>query len=249
MSKLFVVSDVHSFYTPLKEALEEAGFDSNNKDHWLISCGDLFDRGLESVEVLKYIMNLPNKVLIKGNHEYLLDDLLDRKYAYDIDDSNGTTKTVLSLGLFPLISLFKENVSITKTRIKPYNNLLVNYFETKNYIFVHSCLPTIESESQGLYIPDNWRDSNQDWESATWGNPFVFYGEEHTGEIRELNKTVVFGHWHTSWPRNAYEGAPEFEPTSDFSCYYGDHFIGIDACTAYSKKVNVLVLEDDFIEV
>ena len=29
--KLFAVSDIHSFYKPLIEALDEAGFDKNNK--------------------------------------------------------------------------------------------------------------------------------------------------------------------------------------------------------------------------
>ena len=34
--KFFVTSDIHSFYTPLKKALDEAGFDPNNKEHLTI---------------------------------------------------------------------------------------------------------------------------------------------------------------------------------------------------------------------
>ena len=45
MKKLFVVSDVHSFYNHLIKALNEKGFDKNNPDHWFVSCGDLLDRG------------------------------------------------------------------------------------------------------------------------------------------------------------------------------------------------------------
>jgi hypothetical protein len=42
---------------------------------------------------------------------------------------------------------------------------------------------------------------------------------------------------------------PEFGEGADFSpYYYDDKLIAIDACTAYSGKVNVLVLEDDFLE-
>lgn len=37
MPKFFVISDVHSFYTPMKEALDAAGFDPDDEDHWLIS--------------------------------------------------------------------------------------------------------------------------------------------------------------------------------------------------------------------
>ena len=48
MKKLFVVSDVHSFYTQLIKVLNEKGFDKNNPEHWFVSCGDLLDRGPES---------------------------------------------------------------------------------------------------------------------------------------------------------------------------------------------------------
>lgn len=43
----FVTSDIHGFYTIFKKALKKAKFDINNKDHVLIICGDLFDRGEE----------------------------------------------------------------------------------------------------------------------------------------------------------------------------------------------------------
>jgi serine/threonine protein phosphatase 1 len=96
--KLFVVSDIHSFYTPLIEALNKAGFDPDNKDHWLISCGDCFDRGPESVEVLHYLMQLERKILIKGNHDLLLKDLCSRGFPYSHDKSNGTVRTVQDFG-------------------------------------------------------------------------------------------------------------------------------------------------------
>ena len=38
--KIFVVSDVHGHYTLLKEALEKAGFQNENKNHLLVCCGD-----------------------------------------------------------------------------------------------------------------------------------------------------------------------------------------------------------------
>ena len=95
MPKLFCVSDIHSFYTPMKKALDEAGFDPNNKDHILISCGDLFDRGPDSEELFLYIMSLPNKILIKGNHDILLEELCTRGFPYSNDKSNGTVRTVL----------------------------------------------------------------------------------------------------------------------------------------------------------
>ena len=66
--KYFVVADVHGFYDEMKAALDEAGFDPENENHTLISCGDVIDRGKRPNEVVKYLVNLPRKILIRGNH-------------------------------------------------------------------------------------------------------------------------------------------------------------------------------------
>ena len=49
--KLFVVSDLHGHYKELIKALKKAEFDENNDNHLLISLGDMFDRGQDSVLV------------------------------------------------------------------------------------------------------------------------------------------------------------------------------------------------------
>ena len=256
MQKFFVVSDVHSFYTYLIDALNAAGFDNENEDHWFISCGDLFDRGDESKEVLDFIQHLPRKILIKGNHEYLLEDMCRRKFAYDADIHNGTVKTVRDISgcvyskefrIAPILTYleygeFSKDCIEAKKLTKEYFKSLVPYFETEKYIFVHSELPVRHENPYTL--AENWRNADADlWEQATWGNPFVFFRE--VGAVD--GKTIVFGHWHTSWARCEFEHGTEFGDNADFSIYKGDGYIGIDACTAYSKRVNVLVIEDDFI--
>ena len=85
MPKLFCVSDIHGFYNEFKKALDAAGFDENNEDHWLITCGDHFDRGNQPIEVMNYLSNLPRKILIKGNHESLIIDCLERGFPYGYD--------------------------------------------------------------------------------------------------------------------------------------------------------------------
>lgn len=72
--KYFVISDIHSFCDEMITALKSAGFEENNPEHTLISCGDLLDRGDKSIETLRYINALPRKILIRGNHEDLLED-------------------------------------------------------------------------------------------------------------------------------------------------------------------------------
>lgn len=233
MPKLFCISDVHGFYDEMIVALNEAGFDPNNEEHWLISCGDNWDRGGQPLEVLRYLRSLPRVILIRGNHETLFEECCERGYPQMHDHSNGTYATICELGGAGEGRSFDICCMIAQAKTENFLNKMVNYFETKNYIFVHSFVPE---------CPD-WRNaSDQEWNDAQWGNPFDL---AESGLLPD--KTLVFGHWHTSWPRAKYDGQPEWGDGADFSIYYGDGYIGIDGCTAYTRKVNVLVLEDEFL--
>ena len=80
-----------------------------------------------------------------------------------------------------------------------------------------------------------------DWNYARW-----FNGMEvaHKGVI-EPNKTIVCGHWNSSYGHSVIEGkCSEFGSDADFSPYYGKGIIALDACTAISTKVNCIVLDD-----
>ena len=68
MKKYFVASDIQSFYTPCIKELNKTGFDLNNEEHILIICGDLFDRGSESLKLYEFIKSLPKerRILIRG---------------------------------------------------------------------------------------------------------------------------------------------------------------------------------------
>ncbi len=93
--KYFVVSDIHSFYDELVEALSVAGYDKDNPEHTLIVDGDIFDRGPKSVEVYEFLRSLPRerRILIKGNHEQLFIELANKEMPEPHDYSN---KTVLA---------------------------------------------------------------------------------------------------------------------------------------------------------
>ena len=99
MKKYFACSDIHSFYDEWMASLKEVGFKKNNKDHILIILGDLFDRGDKAWKIYRFITSLPEErvVLIKGNHEYLLLDLVKRGFPYKYDYGNGTYETLIHL--------------------------------------------------------------------------------------------------------------------------------------------------------
>ncbi len=52
-------------------------------------------------------------------------------------------------------------------------------------------------------------------------------------------------HWHASLGHAKYEcRGSEHGEDADYSPYYGDGIIAMDACTARSRRVNVMVIED-----
>jgi serine/threonine protein phosphatase 1 len=252
--KLFVVSDVHSYFEPLKEALAEVGFDPNNEDHWLVSCGDAFDRGPDSGLLWQFLMSLERKILIKGNHDLLLDECCMREFPYSYDFSNGTVRTINDIGGAGEGYPFDTCCQRTWNKLTAYRDLLINYFETENYIFVHSWVPLRCLDNKPKYYIQNrqfeydpdWRNATEDaWEQAMWGNPF----ELAAHGLNQTGKTLVYGHWHcsTGWAKD--EGRSEFGDDAKWDIYKNDSWnvIGLDRCTAYTGKVNVLVLDDTFL--
>ena len=254
MVKLFATSDIHSHFNIFINELKAKGFDEYNPDHWLVVCGDCFDRGGESEDLLHYLMTLERKIIVKGNHDILLEECCARGFPYSHDYSNGTVKTINDIGGAGEGRSFDECCIRTWNKLARYRELLVNYFETQNYIFVHSWIPTCKKEIQhpaDKWIPlttneymEDWRNANDvEWEDAMWGNPFKMADQD----LNKTRKTIVFGHFHTSYAHSRREGTSEFSEDANFDIYYGEDYIGIDACTAYTGKVNVLVLEDEFI--
>lgn len=250
MPKFFVTSDIHGYYDQLQQALDEAGFDPNNEDHWLITCGDHFDRGHQPIQVLEYLQSLPRKILIKGNHESLLLSCIQRGYPQGYDWNNGTAQTIIDLA--PNAQTFDEGCTVAYARVKDFIYDMADYFETANHIFVHSWIPLIRKDDLPMHytknrkfeFDSNWREAHHsDWEEARWGNPYDMIDHGFLPD-----KTIIFGHWHCSTGWSKAEGRTEFGVSAKFDPYYGDGFISIDACTAHSGKVNVVVIEDDFLE-
>ena len=253
--KLFVCSDLHSYFTPFKKALDEKGFEPDNKDHLLIVCGDVFDRGEESFEMLKYLRSLTNVVLIKGNHEDLLEEVWYRGFYLGHDYSNGTVKTITDI--FAKHSDLEpyEPIEVSEKVLKPFFDKMINYFETKNYIFVHGWIPCEEQAGNRKYIyRSNWRDSTEvEWASARWLNGIdCGYGDG----LIEPGKTIVCGHWHCSYGHalrafresNGEYCGKAFGSEAKWEPFEEDGIIAIDRCTAHTGEVNVIVLEDELLE-
>ena len=273
MKKYFIVADTHSFYKEMIKALKKKGFDKKNPEHIVISCGDIMDRGKESMKMLNffsYMLKRNRAILVRGNHEDLFDELINRGHPKYHDYSNGTLSTLAQLcGLSSHHDLYfylgDDGSTGVDTAIKNYNkkwdtvrSSMVNYYELGDYIFVHGWIPTIEKEpGKNIYDP-NWRNSTDaEWKLARWDNGMKM---AEMG-ITEPGKTIVCGHWHASYGnvRKRKEHYKELgydvdnpnilsrlEYASDdlFLPYTNTGIIALDACTAYTGFCNCMVLTE-----
>ena len=238
--KYYVAADVHGFCTEFRSALEKAGYFSDQAQHKLVILGDLFDRGKEARAMQDFILQLLDEdavILIRGNHEDLFTEMVTVEEGLPVrhHESNGTYETALQLTGFEPYRALAEHFDFAEAAQKtPYFRRIIpstiDYCETEHYIFVHGWIPDGE----------DWRHAGRDaWHEARWSN-----GMEEVQRHRE-EKTILCGHWHCSYGHAVLENrGSEFGPDADFSPYYAPGIIALDPCTAHSRIVNVVVIED-----
>ena len=260
MKKYFITSDTHSFYNELIEELKIKGFNLDDKEHILVFCGDLFDRGSDSLKLYDFIKSLPKdrRILIRGNHEYLFIELLYKDIPDYYDHTNGTVKTLNDLTNNKYFNwhdlVLDKKLNEIKKWILSYE--WIDYFETNNYIFTHAFIPlniSPNSPAKHMYnadisylsYKDNWRDSTaKEFENATWGCPWEL---AKTG-LNKTGKTIVCGHWHTSdFFNNLNNLKIKYDLYKSNPIFISKKYklIGLDACTAATNKINILVLNED----
>ena len=250
--KLFVMSDIHSFYNEMKSALDSKGFDINNPDHHLVLCGDLFDRGPGAREVFEFCKELNEAgrlIYIGGNHETLLFDCIQDIHKRQVGNhhiTNGTIDTITQftgIGKYDLWGGFidKEKFALMKEVLDFIADNAVTFAEIGDYIFVHGWIPCDPATGK---VADNWETG--DWDKAEWLNGMAMW---HKG-ARIHGKTIVCGHWNCSWGHShLHQDRKEFPQKNridwqkSFEPFIDDGIIAIDACTAYTGFCNCLVLE------
>lgn len=132
--KIHHIGDIHGCYTVLNEYLK----DGLNKDEMYIFTGDFCDRGIENAKVLNFlfnIMNMPNVILLTGNHEKHLWD-----YANDMKSRSSEFEK------FTKLELNREQVSKKNIRMlyRKLRQLAYYTYGDKKVIVSHggiSCIP------------------------------------------------------------------------------------------------------------
>ncbi|XMB71727.1 metallophosphoesterase [Mycoplasmatota bacterium WC30] len=229
MKKYFILSDIHSQYDLLIDAINRIGFDESDQDHILIIAGDVLDRGKQGDAVIRYLENLIilNRVLgVVGNHDAFLIDILNHNYKLDRVkfniEMNGFKET-LKLGIT------EADFEITEATL----DIIRETFESKYAIFTKWLreLPLFLEYANHVIVHGFLDFSLSDWRDTT--SHYAVWERGYNNVIPDtFKKKIIFGH------------TPNSHINNQNDIIYDGKKIMIDGGAASGVQINVLVLTD-----
>lgn len=224
----YVMSDIHGSYVQMEKALDKW----NREDEHLIVMGDLIDRGPDSLQVVRKLMELKEKLpdnvtILKGNHEEMLiswlintpRELMEHYYS---EVHNETLRSFMGAKRYKKSTRKQRPLDLlyNNKRELEFMDSLPLYFETERAIFVHA----------GVNLnADNWRDETND---MMWiRNEFIY-------SSKFPEKRVFFGHTPTPFIH---------EDQDNFNIWISnDHMkVGIDGAVSMGGQLNVLRVDEN----
>lgn len=165
---LYAIGDIHGSLESLERLMDKINPDLT-RDR-LVFVGDYIDRGLQSREVVDYIIRLKNLappgqiILLKGNHEAMLLDFLEGGPA-EMFIFNGGMVTVEQYWGDAWVG--REGLALPPDHAQFFQDLEL-YYETPDYLFVHGGLkpgvPLAEQvEDDLLWIRGEFITSQEDF--------------------------------------------------------------------------------------
>jgi serine/threonine protein phosphatase 1 len=220
--RLYIIGDIHGRSDLLDRLVDEINRDIDrygDRDSLTITLGDYVDRGPDSRGVLERLSRNPFPtpyVALRGNHEILLENFLDKPSTAEQWRRFGGLETLYSYGV-PVSDLllgkgFEEAARAMKDAVPPehrrFLSSLRNCISVEGCFFCHAGVrPNVPLAQQTaddlLWIRDEFLDSTQD------------YG-----------KMIIHGHTPNIWP--------EVKP----------HRVNIDTGAFATGRLTCLVIED-----
>ena len=170
----YIVSDVHAEYELFVRLLERISFSEEDE---MYICGDIIEKGEDSIKLARYIFSFPNIHCIIGNHEYAF-----LKYYHSILE---TSPEDFDEVLRKLQTYFPEDGHLLDWDLMDWFESLPAFIEEEDFICVHAGIP-IDSDQQ--LVPLDEVSVEQLVHDRRFKDPNV---------IHKSQKCVFFGHTQT----------------------------------------------------
>lgn len=175
--KLGVITDIHNNLTALREVVERL---NQMKCDKLICCGDIIGIGPYPEETVQYMMQLPNLIAVRGNHEkYLLEGM---PHAYPNEENMSPQERKHHQWEHHLLSA--ESIAFLESL--PYQiDITCEDFRVS---IMHYCM-----DRDGHYVNYKANPSEHDLKKmfAAVGSDIILYGHDHCRTICKGDKLYI----------------------------------------------------------
>lgn len=171
----YCIADVHGEYDLFCRLLDLIKFDDGDE---LFICGDIIDKGPQSVRLARLVFSLPNIRCTVGNHEFQFFKFYDSLMQGCIDDYDEILEKLRAY--FQDGHLLDWNI-VDALEALPY------FIEEKEFICVHAGIPL---DSNGKFFPLEKTEKERLVYDRNFKEPSVLPTDE---------KCVFFGHTPTSY--------------------------------------------------
>ena len=175
--KLGVITDIHNNLTALKAVVEKLNQMECDK---IICCGDIIGIGPNPEETVQYIMQIPNLIAVRGNHEkYLLEGMPN---VYPNEENMGLEEMKHHKWEHSLLSV----KSIDFLESLPYRINL--FYEGFNISILHYCM-----DRDGHYVYYKANPNSDDLKNmfADISGDIILYGHNHCRNICKGDKFYI----------------------------------------------------------
>lgn len=183
---IYLISDIHGEYDLFIKLLRRIKFSSKDE---MIICGDIIDKGQDSVKLLKLIKSMPNFRFIIGNHEYAF---LKHYWAIMQNSPDNFDEVLKKLqDYFPYDGKLLDWDAVDWLESLPY------YIEEENFICVHAGV-SLTSDNRLLPLEKTTREqmvydrSFKDPSIVPLTNKCVFFGHTPTSYISNESKIIKY---------------------------------------------------------
>lgn len=177
---LYVIGDIHGCYKKLMKIMTNIPEESK-----IIFLGDYIDRGPDSKEVVDFVKNLKNSILLMGNHEDMLIRYFESGNSSWLFPNNGGKETIRSFGSLKKVAEYLEffqNLKFLHLEIIDNINIIFSHGNINPYFPVYDVLKvktyeeyykTIEGKINSIMETNIWERMYFDKPS---GNFVVIHG-------------------------------------------------------------------------
>lgn len=222
MSRKIIISDIHGCLDEFNRLLNLVNY-SEQQDQLLL-LGDYVDRGPQSKEVVEAVMKLaelPNVIVLRGNHDQRFVDLIkhnsEELYKKFVD--HGGIDTIKSYTQRDYnTSNIEQCIAHIQQNYHSHISFLESlplYYEDHNHIYVHAGInPNIE----------NWKQQS--------AYDFMYLKEQFYNYDTKVDKLVVFGHTKT------------IDIHGNADVWFSKDKIGVDGGCSFGMQLNALIIEN-----